>query len=316
MSSRSERIPRRLLAILVVPLMLLLTSCVKMDAEFTVHSDQTVDVHMTVQDKTGMATEDDMDCSGFSSEVGGDYDVTTEQVEVDGKLGCEITASRVPISEFQNDAQYGFTVEDDKVTVHMEGDESMSELGGMGDLGDLSELGDLGNLMGGMEPEISMTVNFPGKIVDYDGAVEISENTATWSGVEAFAQGGYVTAELSDNSLPGWLLWVLIGVAVVVVAAIVVLLVVLRKGRSSKQPPAAPGVPGHQQPYPGQPGAAQQPYPAQPGPQQPYQSAPAQQPPYQQAPGQQPYQPAPGQQPYQPGRPDAQPPYQQGPASH
>ncbi|QGH68292.1 hypothetical protein [Pseudactinotalea sp. HY158] len=277
MSPRTDDRKRRLLALLALPLMFLLASCITMDAEFTVHSDQTVDMTMTVQDKTGMATAEDMDCSEFSPDVDTGVDIAVEQTEVAGKFGCEISASGVPFSDLETDGQYAFTVEGDQVTFRMDGDPSLTDMGDMGDMGDLGgmgDLGDLGGLLGGMEPELSMTVNFPGAIVDSGGSVEISGNSATFSGMEAFTSGGFVTAELSGSSLPGWLLWVLIGVAVVIVIAIIALIFGLRKGRSDKQPPAPQ--------YPGGPVPAQQFQPQQfQQPQFPQQGPPQQQGPYQ-----------------------------------
>ncbi|WP_103062907.1 hypothetical protein [Actinomyces qiguomingii] len=171
----------------------------------------------------------------------------------------------------------------------------------------------------------TMTVTFPGDVIEADDNAKVSGNKASWKDIatlQSLEATGWDSAtqaaDDSSNAAPSDtgssgikpIIWVLLGLLVLVVIGGIVAFVISRN--ASKKSPQVAGYPGAAyqpgQPQPGQPGyGAAQPY--QPGEPQPYQ--PGQYQPGQPQPGQyQPDQPGYGAaQPYQPGEPQ---PYQPG----
>src|SRR5690625_759280 len=119
----------RLMALLTLPLLLLLAGCFRMDLAVTINSDDTAEVSMELQDQSGFATRDELNCSDFENEiVGGDAaDVTVEEIGEEGSLGCRVTGSGT-IADMDGD---GMTIvkEGDNYVFTFEGDESMNEIG-------------------------------------------------------------------------------------------------------------------------------------------------------------------------------------------
>ena len=66
----TSRVRRGLSALLLLPLLLVLAGCFRLDMGLTINEDDTLDVAMEVGDLTGMATREDMDCSELESEMG------------------------------------------------------------------------------------------------------------------------------------------------------------------------------------------------------------------------------------------------------
>ncbi|MCM3660348.1 hypothetical protein M3148_04975 [Georgenia satyanarayanai] len=255
---------RGLSALLLLPLLLVLAGCFRLDMGLTINENDTLDVSMEVGDLTGMATRADMDCSELESELGDapeDAEFAVEDIEdEDGNIGCRISATGAPIDSMTGE---GMNIErvDDTYVFSFDGDET-----GMGDTSSLEDM------PAGMEPQVAISVTFPGEVIEADG--EIDGNTVTWSGIEAFAAGGSATGEATGNgsgaggvSTAVWI--VLAVVALLAIAALIFLISRKKGGRpgSADAPygsPVAPsGQPGQ---VPNEPGPG---FPAQPGAGQP-----------------------------------------------
>ncbi|QDB80428.1 hypothetical protein FHE66_00270 [Georgenia sp. 311] len=250
-----SRARRGLTALVLLPLLLVLAGCFRLDMGLTINEDDTLDVSMEVADLSGMATRDDLDCADLESEITdapADVEFTVEEIEdEDGNLGCRMVATGAPIDSMTGD---GMSIEkvDDTYVFTFEGDETGMDTGSMEDM------------PAGMEPEVSISVTFPGEVIEADG--EIDGNTVTWSGIEAFTAGGSATGEAtgSGSSAGGVDTWVWVVLGVVALGAIAALVILItKKSRGSR--PAAGAAPygGPASPYSqGQPGQV----PNEPGP--------------------------------------------------
>jgi len=280
-TSRS-RVRRGLSALLLLPLLLVLSGCFRLDLGLTINEDETVDVAMELADLTGLATRDDLSCDDLSREIADspeEIDFTVEDIETDGNVGCRLTAAGGSIDAMTGE---GMTIEkvEDTFVFTFDGDDT-----GMGDFSDMP---------GGMEPEVSISVTFPGDVIEADG--EIDGNTVTWTGMEVFATGGtatgYAAGSGGGSGGVSTAVWVILGVvALLAIAALIFL--ITKKSRGSRAQAAAPygapyGRPGQVPADPGagfgaQPGAAQptggfgpaDQVPADPGPGYPGQQPPA-----------------------------------------
>ena len=327
---------RGALAILILAVMALLSSCVKYNSDLSVNADLeisgTVDVLIeeSALESMGSSAEE------FTQEAFDSADLpegfSTEALAEDGYVGARLIMDNVTPEEY---AEVNETDESDEpmFTKNDDGNIVLSMTNPMTvtTTGTDDGAADPNNPFDGMDPtamidEMNLSVTFPGKIIEAEGAT-INGTTATWD-LKTFTGDVYAEAEPSGGSggLPGWLLPVIIGVAVLLVAAAVVFFLLRsRKNKGGTQPPAGYGAPAGygqqpQQGYAPQQGYGQQPpqgyapqqgYPPQQGyGQQPY----GQQPPAvpQQPPATPPLPPAP-QQPQQPpqqwGPPPTQPPY-------
>src|SRR5699024_417800 len=262
----TSRARRGLSALLLLPLLLVLAGCFRLDMGLTINEDDTLDVAMEVGDLTGMATREDMDCSELESEMGDapeEAEFAVEDIEdEDGNIGCRISATGAPIDSMTGE---GMTIEkvDDTYVFSFDGDET-----GMGDTSSLEDM------PAGMEPQVAISVTFPGEVIEADG--EIDGNTVTWSGIEAFAAGGSATGEATGNggsaggvSTAVWI--VLAVVALLAIAALIFLISRKKGGKSGNAGDPTFGGPAGPAPYGqgGQPGqVANEPgpgFPAQPG---------------------------------------------------
>lgn len=300
MSMPSRSSLRRIGALVVIPVIMLLGAC-GMKTDLTIHGD-TVDQTTLVWDSQDQMTESD--CSEKSMSNAGanpasnlpeGVDVKYKFTDHDGHPACEITMTNIPISEF--DGKSSGSGESPKIT-HENGHYDFTmPLNGL----DESQ-GQLTQLYG--ETEVSVSVTFPGKVTEASGNAEQKGNTATWANVldekGSLHAVGEDTGGVLSGSVAGvpWL-WIIVGVAVVLVIIVVVVLVV-KSGKKKKQAASGgyPGQPMSYAPQPGQQPYNPQQYPAQqqPGyPQQQYPGQPGQNP-------QQGYNPnaQPGQQPYNP----------------
>jgi len=253
-TSRS-RVRRGLSALLLLPLLLVLSGCFRLDMGLTINADETVDVAMEIGDLTGLASRDDLNCEDLESEIADspdEIDFAVEDIELDGNVGCRLTATGGSINAMTGE---GMTIEkvDDTFVFTFDGDDS-----GMGDFTDMPS---------GMEPEVSVSVTFPGEVIEADG--EIDGNTVRWTGVEIFTAGGTATGYATGSGGGGGVstvVWIILGV--VALLAIAALIFFIAKKRGSGQSTAAPysapyGQPGQ---VPADPGAG---FPAQPGAAQP-----------------------------------------------
>jgi len=254
---------RGLKALLLLPLLLVLAGCFRLDMGLTLHEDDTVDLSMEVADLTGMMARSDMPCSDLEDVSGAeDMEVTVEEIEEDGNVGCRMVASGAAIDSMTDG---GMTIErvDDTFVFEFDGDET-----GMGDPAALEDM------PAGMEPDVSISVTFPGEVIEADG--EIDGNTVTWTGLEAFTAGGSATGSATGGGAGGvsTAVWIVLGVVALLAIAALIFFITKRNrdsGTGGGAPYGAHGGPaGPAQAQPGQvpndPGAG---YPAQAGQGQP-----------------------------------------------
>ena len=286
MSTPSRSSLRRIGALMVIPVIMLLGAC-GMKTDLTIHGD-TVDQTVLIWDSSDQMSEadcskDSMSDAGVSQAKDAQYTFTKH----DGHPACEIKATNIPLSQF--DGKGGQSGQD-----AAEGAIKITHENGQYDftmpLGEMDDSQQQQMKQSGVE--VSVSVTFPGKVTEASGNAEKKGSTVTWANVldekGSLHAVGEDSAGLLGGSVAGvpWL-WIIVGAAAVLVVIIVVVIIVAKSGKKKS---AAPGAPGG---YPGQPmGYAQpgqQPYnPQQPG--YPQQGA---QPgyPQQQYPGQQGYNP-------------------------
>ena len=293
MSTPSRSSLRRIGALVIIPMIMLLGAC-GMKTDLKIHDDK-VDMTIFMWDSTDRLTEDSCSESSHSQTnipegTKVTYNFTEHDSEHDGHPSCEMKATDIPLSQFDGKGgQSGSSGEAIKIT-HENGHYDVTV-----PLNDTSDSDQQEMKQAGVEFSVSIT--FPGRVTEASGNAEKKGNTVIWAKVLDEKGSLHAVGEDSAGLFGVPWLWIIVGGAVVLVVILVVVILVAKSGKKKK--PAAPGAPGG---YPGQPmGYAQpgqQPYnPQQPG--YPQQGA---QPgyPQQQYPGQ------PGQNPQQPYNPNGQ----------
>jgi len=281
MSTPSRSSLRRIGALMVIPVIMLLGAC-GMKTDLTIHGD-TVDQTVLIWDSSDQMSEadcskDSMSDAGVSQAKDAQYTFTKH----DGHPACEIKATNIPLSQF--DGKGGQSGQD-----AAEGAIKITHENGQYDftmpLGEMDDSQQQQMKQSGVE--VSVSVTFPGKVTEASGKAGKKGGAAPRANV--LDEKGSLHAVGKDSAglfgVP-WL-WIIVGAAVVLVVIIVVVIIVVKSGKKKS---AAPGG------YPGQPMGY-----AQPG-QQPYNPQQGAQPGYpQQYPGQ------PGQNPQQGYNPNGQP---------
>ena len=303
MSMPSRSSLRRIGALMVIPVIMLLGACgTKYD--LTIHGD-TVDQSILMWDSKDQMTESDCSEDGLSrsgvnpaSDVPEGVEVKYNFTQHDGHPACEIKATNIPLSQFNGKSSSSGSSGSLKIT-HENGHYDVTmPLGEMDD----TQRQQMTQLYG--EMEISISITFPGKVTEASGNAEKKGNIVTWNDVLDEKGSLHAVGEDSGGVLSGsvagvpWL-WIIVG-AVVVLVIIVVIVLVVRSGKKKQTAPGGyPGQPMGYAPQPGQQPYSPQQYPAQqPG--YPQQGAQPVYPPQQQYPGQ------PGQNPQQGYNPNGQ----------
>jgi hypothetical protein len=227
-------------ALAAVAMALLLSSCIKLNMDLTVSSDNTVSgtvifaVDKQLLEATGQTADQVMGENPFASP--GAEGMTSSSYD-DGKyVGQKVTFDAVPITQFS-----GAGAEDLKIV--REGDEF--KVSGVLDLsGTTGETGGSGSdgiaqqALG--TADVRITMAFPGDVISSNGTID--GNTVTWvpkvgerTEIQAVA-----SAIPSSSSFP-WL-WIAIGgAAVVVLLAIVLWVAARRRGKKGGEVPVAVG---------------------------------------------------------------------------
>ncbi|MDR1851211.1 MAG: hypothetical protein LBR21_00945 [Propionibacteriaceae bacterium] len=320
--------------LVLVPLLLVLAGCVKLEMNVDIKGDNDVQLQAVVgieKDYASMAevTEDNV-CDKLGSSLSSDTDIQTKAVDDGEYISCEITGTQ-SIDGFNSDSvDQGITHADGLYTFKLKVDES-----------ELSGYPGASTSLDTMFSAFKISVTFPGEVTEHSGTSTVSGTTVTWTQVsELFSSEGLLASGkdagglFSSGAGLNPTTWIILGIALVVVVAVIVLVIVLARNKKAKQAqqqaqyqpygqyPQQPGQYGQpgaygqgqygQQQY-GQPGqygsTPKYGYPQQPG------GQPVQQPPIQQQgqpPVRQPGQPQPGQ--GQPGQvqPEGQPGQQTG----
>ena len=240
---------RRITALLSLPILLLaLTGCFEGEMNIAIGTDGNTTVHAQGVALMPGLTRDQINCDELVAEedVLPGRTATAENYEENGRLGCTMEASGPTAEMVNEDGSYMVTQDGDVLTFNMQGDPTIET--------ESEEMAMFG------EPQMSITVEFPGDVIDGGGG-EVSGNTVTYTGLQWLQSGFTATGSASPGffgSIPAWALWG--GIALIVVIVVVIIAVVVSKKSKKKKAAAGAGAGGYgagQQQW-GQPGSQQQ----------------------------------------------------------
>ncbi|WP_127126015.1 hypothetical protein [Georgenia sp. SYP-B2076] len=247
MSTGRPRTAGQLHALLLLPLLLLLAGCMRLDMGITIHGDDTADLALTVVDKTGAMTRDELDCSQLTDALGqaglpGGVDHTVDAIDEGGNLGCAVTFTGAPLTEM-NAQGLSISKADGVCTFTLDGQAGLTPA----DVEDIPGL------------EVALAVTFPGAVIDAGGG-QVTGHTVTWTDPAVIAAGVTATGEadggaatlLGPTSSMSWLWWVVAGLVLLAVIGAVVF--VTRRNRSATTAMPAGAIYGQGSAYDG-PGA-------------------------------------------------------------
>jgi hypothetical protein len=240
-------------------LALALSGCIKLDMDLDIASDNTIDGAIVFALDKSLLTlggGDPEDAFGdaltdapFPTEGTGGGSVTTEVYDEDGKYGARYVFTDMPLDAF-NDEDLSITREGDYfvVTGTIDTTDGTDPDGSGSGSGSESPAPFPSELLGGFDVSVSMT--FPGEVVEHTGQLE--GTTVTWrpEGAEpieisAKAKATADSGPLGLASSSSMLMYGGIALAVLLVGALLVFLLVRRRGT-----PAPAGVPTEAAGYP------------------------------------------------------------------
>jgi len=174
---------RALRLVLILPMLLLFTGCVKFDLDLVINSDSTVSGTMifAVSDALSSLGEDE---ESSQSDVTDELvnpntkGVTVEEYDQGGFSGQKIVLDRVPFSEFQKGGESGdltISREGNKVTLKGFLDLSMEDSGGAED--EFSQA--IANSLFA-SADLQIRVTFPAEVVTTTGELSEDRRTVTW----------------------------------------------------------------------------------------------------------------------------------------
>lgn len=244
---------RRLAALALVPLIMLLSAC-GLRADITIHSDDTADMSFLMWDSTGTLTDSDCnanDLADYTSDLPGGATADYTFTEHNGDPACLITATGLTMGDV-TDGGEGLVHTDGKYVfdLPMNGTSSASAY---------------------LE-EFTYSITFPGKVTEASGNATVDGNTVSWD-LTKETENLHAVAEDAGGGTGSLLLWVVGGVVLLAIIGAVVAVVIISQKKKSQPAPAAPfydqpgstqaaaGFPAPQYGQYGQPGYGQ---PAQP----------------------------------------------------
>lgn len=270
-----QRPIRRLFVLAVIPALLLLASCVRLNADFEILNEEDLKVSFEIGVQNQVLSEMGGDVDEFCDMEGLDEvdGLTAELYEDDGPegfSGCRYTGV-AKIADMNDESGSHLTLADGVWTFSMEG---------MDDADD-EDLGEFG--AAAMFSDFRISVKFPGEVLTHNGSSVVDGTTVTWTSAADLMSDEGLTATAKDTGGSG-LPWLWIGVVLAAILVVLGLMVALfRSGAKARKSTAQPlqqqaaqsqpqwgGQQGHQQPWPGQsapqqgPGAVPQ-QPGQPG---------------------------------------------------
>lgn len=217
------RLPRSLIALLTIPTLVLLSGCVRLQADYTILSNNKVEVAIDVGARNDALAELGDDVPDFCQQEGlmDPEGVTKEEYSEDGDAGytgCRLTGTTT-LTSLNDQSGTSLLLDGDNTwTFRMEGNDSME-----------------GSLMTtDMFSDFLIRVTFPGEVLTHNGASVVEGTTVTWSdpadlltkeGLKATAENPEPT--FSNAAVP----WFWIAMSVVVIGAGVVAVLVLNRRR-------------------------------------------------------------------------------------
>ncbi len=235
----------RVLSMALLPLLLLLGGCVRLDADIVISPRDTVDMTMLIAIQDEYAATVDTFCE--QDGVGG----TVSTYDEGGYVGCIREVEGAPLSALSDenldlsvvhaDGEYRFSMISSEVGVSTGGDEQ---------------------LIASLFTDFRVSVTFPGEVTAHNGSSTVDGTTVTWTDASDMASGEGLRATADEaNSVLALLPW--LGAALLVAAGVVVGLLLLNRSRGAPaagspewSAPPGPGYPpptGPQGPGPGYP---------------------------------------------------------------
>ncbi|AXE37343.1 LppM family (lipo)protein [Acidipropionibacterium virtanenii] len=213
-------------AVLLAPLLLVLSACGNAEMAVTIKSADEVtivtDFSMKSSETAGLITKDDLcdsldDAKYYTA-------VTTESYQRDGMIGCRATAT----STLQKLDDEGIVVRDgDKVTVKFTTSSVSSPTGSTDSL-----------------DSMKLSVTFPGKVLSHTGTGVVKDSTVTWSDPSDLSSSGGISATGTLAEGFGglaWWIWAIIGVSAAAIIGAVIGVVIGRRRRARATAAAAAG---------------------------------------------------------------------------
>ncbi len=185
---------RRLLALLTIPIVLVLSSCVRMQSHYEIIGDDEIRMSVDIGVQNEYIKDKDRNDPNLCANNGlvETDTLTVEQYVEDGKqgyTGCRQVGTAKISDKPENTL---FTLDDDVWAFTMEG--------GRGEQ---------------MKPdafsEFSVSVTFPGKVLTHSGSSTVDGTTVTWSDPKDYTDSDGLTATASNATSLMWL-WSLLGV--------------------------------------------------------------------------------------------------------
>ena len=234
-----SRFVKRILAVLSISLLVLLSGCIRLHADYEIISDNEVEVSLDTGVLNSAAEGGELDAMS-GKEICADAmedaptGVTAEDYAEegdDGYTGCRLTGT-VPLSELNDEESGSFTLEDNVWTFFMPGDAGMESTD--------SEL----------LSDFRVSVKFPGEVLTFTGSPTVEGTTVTWTDPKDFLTAEGLKATAKNSSSTPWLFIALGAIALLAIAALAVFL--LRRKRTPEPQTGSPwqgGSPGPQQQY-------------------------------------------------------------------
>lgn len=228
---------RRWAAVLMLPLILVLSSCVRLNMDVKVLDDKNAEVSMNIgvqkEAATGAGLTGDKLCQQDSTS-GFKDNVKTEPYDDGTFVGCKITG-KGPV----DDTNSMLKLADGVWTFHMPGPSEADTQGA-------------GQMTAAMFTDFKITATFPGEVLTHSGSSTVSGTTVTWTNAADLLSTDGLKAT-AKNAGGGALLWIILAVAALVVIGAVVFFVLNNNKKKSQAAAAAQPFQGPAQGYPQQP---------------------------------------------------------------
>lgn len=263
-----SRLPRRLIALMVIPLLVSMSGCMRLKADYEILGNDQVkilmDIGMQNQTLQQMGQEAPDFCEQAGTMGGPITEVDYADEGPDGYTGCRIEGT-APLSEVNNSSTT-LVLDEDLWTFHMVGDDG----------------GGAEGLTADMFSDFEVRVTFPGTVVSSNGTSTVEGSTVIWtSPTDLFTEEGLLATGENDGAAALPWLWIVIGGIVLIGAVIAVALVLGRQRATPVSPQGSPFQNGQAYPPQGPPFQNAQKYAPQSPPFQSGQPYPPQGPPFQ-----------------------------------
>lgn len=217
---------RRAGALLILPLMLLLSSCMRIEMSTKIVSENEIVISYDlsynkekVKQISGTAPTKDGACD---SEVAG---AKQEPYEDDTYVGCKVTGT---LTLAQLNAQDGamLSLKDGVWTYSMDTENSTGS-------------SESDQYSASMIEKMKISVTFPGKVLTHEGSSTVDGKTVTWTNPSDLLNGSVKATGQDGGGGSSWIWWLIGGLVVAALAAAAVVLVLVLRNNKKKAAAAA-----------------------------------------------------------------------------